>query len=178
MMFPCQPPEKASDVDGSSTQAAPPPADQQVPTIDLAKNEPEVKKADGSLPSGVEAISKELQRKDTTQFLRANTSELEAEELEKCAVLQDDGTYKYMNKRGKLETLEEREKRLAHNSYVSFSRSFDGLLHWLSLYHLVCMEYLISGDLDLWTLVLPGLFAVVTLPRTWLPKGSASKSCW
>lgn len=58
---------------------------------------------------------------------RANTRDLESEELAKCAVPQEDGTILYMNKKGKLETLDEREKRLAHNSYVAFSRSFDGL---------------------------------------------------
>lgn len=131
---PTQPLPDGQPMDHGSPPA---PAAGEVPTVDLAKDEPEVKKADGSAPSGVEAVSKELQRKDTTQnqFFRANTRELEADELQKCAVLMDDGTYKYMNKRGKLESLEEREKRLAHNSYVAFSRSFEGILHWLRLYH-------------------------------------------
>lgn len=80
--------------------------------------------------ASVKAASAELQRKDTSQrgFDRQTTKELEEEELRKCAVLMEDGTYMYKNKRGKLETLDEREKRLSHNSYVAFSRSFEGVL--------------------------------------------------
>ena len=79
--------------------------------------------------SAARAVQLELHRKDTSQLAlgRANTMDLEAEELAKCAVPQEDGTVLYQNKKGKLETLEEREKRLAHNSYVAFSRSFEGL---------------------------------------------------
>ena len=79
--------------------------------------------------SAAKAVELELRRKDTSQLAlgRANTRDLESEELAKCAVPQEDGTILYMNKKGKLETLDEREKRLAHNSYVAFSRSFDGL---------------------------------------------------
>ena len=79
--------------------------------------------------STAKAVELELRRKDTSQLAlgRANTRDLESEELAKCAVPQEDGTILYMNKKGKLETLDEREKRLAHNSYVAFSRSFDGL---------------------------------------------------
>eukprot|EP00435_Cladocopium_sp_Y103_P016159 s261_g4.t1 len=77
----------------------------------------------------VRAAGMELQRKDTSQRLnRQSTKELEEEELRKCAVLMEDGTYRYKSKKGKLETLEEREKRLSHNSYVAFSRSFEGVL--------------------------------------------------
>eukprot|EP00435_Cladocopium_sp_Y103_P067146 s53_g29.t1 len=79
--------------------------------------------------AAAKAVELALQRKDTSQLAlqRANTVDLEKEELAKCAVLQEDGSILYKNKKGKLETLEEREKRLAHNSYVAFSRSFDGL---------------------------------------------------
>ena len=81
-----------------------------------------------SIPT-VNAIQSELQRQDTTnKFTRANTAELEEEALAKCKVEMEDGTFRYMNKRGKLETLEEREKRLSHNSFVAFSRSFEGSL--------------------------------------------------
>ena len=72
-----------------------------------------------------------LQRQDTSQQLltRANTKDLEEEELRKCAVEMPDGTFMYRNQRtGKLETLEDRQKRPAHNTYVAFSRSFEGFL--------------------------------------------------
>ena len=90
--------------------------------------EPSTISPEGAAAS-VKAATTELQRKDTSQrgFNRQTTKELEEEELRKCAVLED-GTYMYKNNRGKLETLDEREKRLSHNSYVAFSRSFEGVL--------------------------------------------------
>ena len=90
--------------------------------------EPSTISPEGAAAS-VKAATAELQRKDTSQrgVNRQTTRELEEEELQKCAVLMEDGTYMYKTKRGKLETLEEREKRLSHNSYVSFSRSFEGV---------------------------------------------------
>ena len=60
----------------------------------------------------------------SSQFQRKDTSELEKAENEKDAV-NVNGTMYYITPKGKLETREARDKRLAHNSYVKFSRSFD-----------------------------------------------------
>ena len=78
----------------------------------------------------LDAVSAELKRQDTSQRLltRACSKELEEEELRKVAVKMEDGSFMYRNSKGKLETLEERQKRVEHNSYVSFTRSFDGTL--------------------------------------------------
>lgn len=96
----------------------------------VGEKEPEVPEEPPKPPaaSTVKAIELELQRRDTTQLSRGNTNDLENEELAKAAVEQPDGSFLYKNSKGKLETLEERQKRLAHNSYVAFSRSFDGIL--------------------------------------------------
>ena len=58
------------------------------------------------------------------EFLRRDTSDLDIEDLEQVEV---DGVTMYRNEKGKLETLKQREGRLAHNAYVRFSRSFTGL---------------------------------------------------
>ena len=94
---------------------------------------PVVVVGDGSEKT-INAATQLLQRQDTSQLQRANTAELEEQELMKDAVRQPDGTFLYRTKRGKLETLEERQKRLAHNSYVAFSRSFEGLLADLQVF--------------------------------------------
>ena len=95
--------------------------------------EPQITAAGAKAVANATALT--LMRKDTTQLdastakmQRKSTAELEEEELRKCAVEQPDGTYLYKNKKGKLETLQQRQNRLAHNSYVSFSRSFEGAL--------------------------------------------------
>ena len=65
----------------------------------------------------VQAVQAELVRKDTSQ--------IEKEELEKDQVLVE-GQIFYRNPKGKLETKAERDHRLAHNSYMRFSRSMQG----------------------------------------------------
>ena len=86
---------------------------------------PEMKPAAECAPelAKIEAMSNELKRKDTAR--------LEQEELEKCKVTMQDGSVLYVNSKGKLETLEERQKRLSHNSYVAFQRSLESgwILH-------------------------------------------------
>ena len=62
------------------------------------------------------AVAAEFQRKDTSQM---------ASDEDHVMV---DGVVMYRTAKGKLETLEQRNKRLAHNLYVKFSRSFDGVL--------------------------------------------------
>ena len=85
----------------------------------------------------VRAVEAVLQRQDTSQMRRGDTSDLEAEELEKCKVILEDGSVRYQTKRGKLETLEEREKRLGHNSYMQFSRSFESsLVLWYLIFNI------------------------------------------
>lgn len=70
------------------------------------------------------AVSEQRLAAMSLQFERKDTSELEKSENEKGAV-NIDGTMYYITPKGKLETREARDKRLAHNSYVKFSRSFD-----------------------------------------------------
>lgn len=41
----------------------------------------------------------------------------------------------YLEHKGKLETIEEREVRLQHNHFVKFSRSFDRDLHHIKHVH-------------------------------------------
>lgn len=67
------------------------------------------------------AVTKEMERKDTTQL------EHEAS-WEKDKVIGEDGKVYYVTSKGVLETLEERKARLAHNSWMRFSRSFNGIL--------------------------------------------------
>ena len=62
------------------------------------------------------AVAAEFQRKDTSQMA-----------LEEGQVMVD-GVLMYRTSKGKLETLEQRNKRLAHNLYVKFSRSLEGVL--------------------------------------------------
>lgn len=61
------------------------------------------------------------------ELRRADTSQIEQQELEKDQVVVD-GVVMYKTQKGKFETLEERQARLAHNSYMRFSRSFTGNL--------------------------------------------------
>ena len=63
----------------------------------------------------------------TSEFRRMDTSDIEAEDLERIKVIVD-GVVMYKKPKGGLETWDEREKRLGHNSYMRFSRSFDGLV--------------------------------------------------
>ena len=76
----------------------------------------------------LEGLKSELRRGDTT-INRGSTSDLEQEELELAAVIMPDGSTMYRTSKGKLETLEQRRKRIGHNSYVKFSRTFDSYLH-------------------------------------------------
>ena len=65
----------------------------------------------------------------TGELRRMDTSDLDNEDLEKIKV-NVDGVVMYKKPKGGLETWDEREKRLGHNSYMRFSRSFDGLIWW------------------------------------------------
>lgn len=58
------------------------------------------------------------------EFLRRDTSDLEIDQLEQVEV---DGVIMYRSEKGRLETLKQREARLAHNAYMKFSRSLTGL---------------------------------------------------
>jgi hypothetical protein len=58
------------------------------------------------------------------EFRRQDTTDLDQAELDKIKVIIDGKTmYKHKEK---LETWEEREARLLHNSYMKFYRSFQG----------------------------------------------------
>lgn len=59
------------------------------------------------------------------EFKRGDTTQLEQEELERCAVVMPDGSTMYRTPKGKLETYDERVKRLGHNMYMKFSRTFE-----------------------------------------------------
>ena len=113
---PAERPDQAEPPQQEAT--VPPPAPEEVP---------EQERRAAATMGAAEAV---LRRKDTTQlnFQRSTTAELEEKELEKCAVQMPDGATMYKNAKGKLETREQRDKRLAHNTYVSFSRSFEGTL--------------------------------------------------
>ena len=78
------------------------------------------KAAPASAPASLERRASTIQR----EFRRQDTTDLEQAELDKIKVVID-GVEMYKHK-GKLETLEERENRLLHNSYMKFYRSFQG----------------------------------------------------
>ena len=59
------------------------------------------------------------------EFKRGDTTQLEEEELQRCAVVMPDGSTMYRTPKGKFETYEERVKRLGHNMYMKFSRTFE-----------------------------------------------------
>lgn len=90
-------------------------------------NQPSSEPPSGSDSHRVQAVQAELARKDTSQ--------LEQEDLEKDQVIVD-GKVFYKTAKGKLETKEEREQRLAHNSYMRFSRSMKGPWAQFRLNHL------------------------------------------
>ena len=71
-------------------------------------------------------VCRDLARKDTSQRLaRGNTQEMEDEALARCRVELPDGSVKYRNPKGNLESYEQRLKRVGHNEYMRFSRSID-----------------------------------------------------
>ena len=76
-------------------------------------------------PTVAGTLHTELQRSDTTGLNRGSTSDIEAAELERDAVVMPNGVTLYRTPKGKLETYEERQKRLAHNMYMKFSRTFE-----------------------------------------------------
>ena len=89
----------------------------------------------------------------TREFRRLDTSDLENEDLEKLKVIVD-GVVMYKKPKGGLETWDEREKRLGHNSYMKFSRSFDGLVWWknsVDFFHQkYVVKYFLSWNTDYW----------------------------
>lgn len=94
---------------------------------DKKNNQPSSEPPSGSDSNRVQAVQAELARKDTSQ--------LEQEDLEKDQVIVD-GKVFYKTAKGKLETKAEREQRLAHNSYMRFSRSMQGPWAQFRLNHL------------------------------------------
>ena len=86
---------------------------------------PPIVENDQAPPTVAGTLHTELQRADTTGLHRGSTSDIEAEELERDAVVLPNGITMYRTPKGKLETYEERQKRLAHNMYMKFSRTFE-----------------------------------------------------
>ena len=80
--------------------------------------------ADASAPNAgrAEALKQEFQRQDTSDLDKGNKDK---DTLDGEPVVIEGVTY-YKNAKGKLETVKQREDRLAHNSYMRFSRSLTG----------------------------------------------------
>jgi chaperonin cofactor prefoldin len=78
-------------------------------------------------PAATPSATPALERRASAiqrEFRRQDTTDLDQAELDKIKVIIDGKTmYKH---KGKLETWEEREARLLHNSYMKFYRSFQG----------------------------------------------------
>ena len=138
-------PESGGNAGGSPTQPA-------VPATAAATDE----NAAPATPSAAPTIpAPGLRRANamTREFRRLDTSDLENEDLEKLKVIVD-GVVMYKKPKGGLETWDEREKRLGHNSYMKFSRSFDGLVWWknsVDLFHQkYVVKYFLSWNTDYW----------------------------
>ena len=86
---------------------------------------PKPKIVEDPAPATVQTLQTELQRSDTTRLNRGSTSDLENAELENAKVEMPDGSILYRAPKGKLETYDERQKRLGHNMYMKFSRTFE-----------------------------------------------------
>ena len=86
-------------------------------------------------PPAAVALRDELKRGDTTtvgNLGRGSTSDLEDADLASAAVQMPDGSIMYRSAKGKLETLEQRVKRLGHNRYMQFTRTFESSLAFYS----------------------------------------------
>lgn len=119
--------EPSEEKESEEIPVAPVPPSGEKPLEENKSSKPLEKEAGDMPPPAAPSSAGQRALAAKREMVRKDTSELEKEAMIADQVVMEDGTIMYRHK-GELETLAERETRLAKNSYMRFSRSFQGTL--------------------------------------------------